>query len=224
MVSVIIPTYNEEKIIGNLLSKLTSGGSFAQIIVSDGCSTDSTAKKASGFNVKLLVTQKQRARQLNEAAKIAKGQILVFLYADCYIEPKAIDDITKAIEKGYLGGCLSQKINSNNKIFKIIAESGNLRARFSRIFYGDQVIFVRRDKFFELGGFDEVDIFDDVLFSRKLRRAGKTLALKTPVVCSARRWQKQGVIKTTIINWIITCGFLLNVSTKVLKKIYLDIR
>jgi hypothetical protein len=69
-----------------------------------------------------------------------------------------------------------------------------------------------------------MELFDDVVFSRKIRREGKTCILNKKVYSSARRWEKQGVAKTTIKNWLLSLGFYLGVSPRMLKKLYSDIR
>ena len=65
---------------------------------------------------------------------------------------------------------------------------------------------------------------DDVMFSKKLKKSGKTCMLDKKVYTSARRWEKQGVIKATAINWLLTLGFLAGLSPGMLKRIYHEIR
>ncbi|MCQ9208389.1 MAG: glycosyl transferase family 2, partial [Omnitrophica bacterium] len=117
-----------------------------------------------------------------------------------------------------------QRITDSRAIYRWIESSGNIRAKLSKIFYGDQAIFVRRDIFFKIGGFDEVALFDDVLFSKKLRREGQTRVLNRNVYTLPRRWKRQGIIKVTLINCIVNIGFKLGVSPQRLKKFYCEIR
>lgn len=81
-----------------------------------------------------------------------------------------------------------------------------------------------RDVFDRIGGFDEVELFEDVMFSKKMKKAGKTSILNEKALSSARRWQKQGICRTTLINWLVSGGFLLGVSPRQLKKVYHDMR
>lgn len=223
MISIIVATYNEEKIIKKTLEALPYDQDV-EIIVVDGQSTDQTQNIIGKFPVKMLSTDKNRAKQFNLGAKTSRGDILVFLHADCSLETGALDAIKKAIAKGFIGGGLSQEIRDSRKIYERIAKSGNLRAKILKIFFGDQALFVRRNIFFDIGGFDEVELFDDVLFSKKLRKKGKTVLLDKKVFTYSRRWTKQGVIKTTAINWLITAGFVLGVSPRFLRRVYKDIR
>jgi rSAM/selenodomain-associated transferase 2 len=223
MISIIIPVYNEEKTIKLLLDSLSYNHKF-EIIVVDGSSTDETLKIASAYSVKIIKSIKNRARQLNEGARLAKGDKFLFLHADCRLEQGSLEDIECALNNGFIGGCLSQKIESGKIIYRFIEGSGNIRARLSRVFYGDQGIFVRRDAFFKIGGFDDVELFDDLIFSKNLKQIGKTCQLKKRIYSSARRWERQGIVKATLINWLLSLGFLLGLPPDRLSRIYKDIR
>ncbi len=223
MISIIIPVYNEEKTIEKTLSSLIKE-TGVEVIVVDGGSTDSTVSCICNYPVTVIKEKKNRALQMNAGAREAKGDVLLFLHADCILEEGAIGAIRDSVSSGFVGGCLRQVINSPGFIYRMIEASGDIRAKVSRIFYGDQAIFVRKDIFSKLNGYDDVSLFDDVLFSKKLRRAGKTCVLDKKVYASNRRWQKQGIVKVTAINWLVSAGFMLGVSPRVLKKIYKDIR
>lgn len=223
MISVIIPAYNEEKTIGRLLDNIAAQKNV-EVIVVDGGSSDRTEDVVKSYPVKVIRTRKQRALQCNKGAEIAKGRMLVFLHADCVFQEGSLDAISNCIDKGFIGGCLRQQIDIDKGIYRFIENSGNLRAKMSKIFYGDQAIFVRSDIFSQIGGFDRVDLFDDVLFSKKMKKAGKTCLLDKKVYTSPRRWQRQGLLKTTFINWLLSLGFILGVSPRLLKKVYFDIR
>lgn len=223
MISIIIPVYNEEKLIQSVIESVV-GEKGVELIIVDGKSTDNTAVLARNYNIKLVNTEKNRGLQMNEGAKAAKGDIFLFLHADCLLDEGSLGAITNCITQGAVGGCLKQKIGADNIVYRWIESSGNIRAKLFKVFYGDQAIFVRRDIFFKIGGFDEVALFDDVLFSKKLRKEGKTCLLDKKVHTLARRWESQGLVKTTFINWLISLGFMLRISPRKLKKIYYDVR
>lgn len=223
MISIIIPVYNEEKLIQSVIESVI-GEKGVELIIVDGKSTDNTAVLARNYNIKLVNTEKNRGLQMNEGAKAAKGDIFLFLHADCFLDKGSFQEIINCINEGFIGGCLKQRIADSRIIYRWIESSGNIRAKLSKIFYGDQAIFVRRDIFFKIGGFDEVALFDDVLFSKKLKKEGKTCLLDKKVHTLARRWESQGLVKTTFINWLISLGFMLRISPRKLKKIYYDVR
>lgn len=223
MLSIIIPAYNEEKTIQKTLEGLSNKDNI-EVIVVDGGSHDRTVALAKQHPVMIARAPKNRALQMNEGAKRAKGDAFLFLHADCLPEEEGIKAIRAALENGCVGGCLRQRIQSPKAIFRWIETSGNLRAKLFKIFYGDQAIFARRDVFFQIGGFDNVDLFDDVIFSKKLKRAGKVCIVNKKVYTSARRWQRQGIVKTTLINWLLTLGCVMGISPSSLKKFYSEIR
>jgi len=224
MISIIIPVYNEEQTIKRLLEALSGEKDKPEIIIVDGGSTDKTLAIAQAYPVKIIHSGKGRSRQMNRGAQAASGDILLFLHADCLPEQGTPAAIKEFLNEGHIGGCLHHKIDSSGLIYRLIEVSGNLRAKWSKIFYGDQAIFVRREDFFKIGGFDEVDLFEDVLFSKKLKRSGKVGQLDKKATASARRWQNQGLVKATLINWLLTIGFLTGIPVNRLKKFYLDIR
>ena len=161
---------------------------------------------------------------MNEGAKISRGNILLFLHADCFFEEGVLEAIEDYLTKGYIGGCLSQIINSNRIIYRFIEASGNIRAQLFKIFYGDQAIFARKDIFLKVDGFDDVILFEDTLFSKKLKKEGRLRVLNNKVFVSPRRWEKNGIMKTTFINWFLTLGFMLGVPLHILKRLYIDVR
>lgn len=91
-------------------------------------------------------------------------------------------------------------------------------------FYGDQGIFVKKDTFLKLGGFPEIPIMEDILFTEKLRKCGKTVVLPDKILVSARRWEKMGIIKTTLLFNLIILLFWLKVPLNRIKKLYEDLR
>lgn len=223
MTSIIIPVHNEEMAIQQLLERLPYNDDL-EVIVVDGMSSDSTVALAKKYPVNILQAPKNRALQMNEGAKRARGDAFLFLHADCFLEEGVLEAIKDYLTKGYIGGCLSQRINSNRIIYRFIEASGNIRARLFKIFYGDQAIFVRKDIFLKLGGFDAVPLFEDILFSRKMKKEGKTAILSKTVYASSRRWEKRGIIKTTFIHWLLTLGLHLHIPFVKLKRIYDEVR
>lgn len=223
MVSVIIPVYNEEAAIEKALRSLPDTDEL-EVIVVDGGSADKTVELARPFQVRIVSASKNRALQMNVGAGEANGETLLFLHADTILEEGALEAVQDCANTGYVGGCFTHKIDSDRIIYRIIEASGNLRAKLFGVFYGDQGIFVRKDVFIKMGGFDDVRLFEDVIFSKRLRREGKVRVLRKRAYCSPRRWEKQGVVRATLVNWLVTIGFLLGVSPSRLKRVYWDVR
>lgn len=223
MISTISPIYNEEVILSNNGLAFQELARKTELIFVDGGSSDRSVEIAKHY-AKVLYSKKGRATQMNEGAYSAKGDILLFLHADTTVSLKALDSIERKVSRdAVIGGCLTQRIDKKTPIYRLIETQGNTRARLSKIFYGDQGIFVRRDVFFELKGFPEVPIMEDVLFSMKLRKVGKTTVLPEPITVSARRWERDGIIKTTLLYSLSLILFRLKFPLERIKLLYEDL-
>lgn len=224
MISIVIPLYNEEAVLSRARAQLRELSSHAEIIFVDGGSLDRCAEFASRYG-KVLRGKKGRAAQMNYGAAQARGGILLFLHADNLISADTLEAIERRImEDGYIGGCLTQRIDNNAFIYRLIEWQGNARARITKEFYGDQGIFVKKSIFLSMGGFPEVPIMEDLLFSRKLRTIGKTVVLSDKIMVSARRWKKNGIIKTALLFNLIILLFWLKAPLSNIKQLYEDLR
>ena len=218
MITIIIPIYNEEKILSKNLPGFHRLAKESELIFVDGGSSDRSAEVAKVYG-KVVRTGKGRGLQMNYGAEHAESDILLFLHADNIISPKTVASVEKRLKNsGYIGGCLTQRIDRKGLIYRILETHGNLRARATKIFYGDQAIFVRKDKFLKLKGFPEVPIMEDVLFTKKLRRSGRTVVLSNKVTVSPRRWEKKGVLSTILLHNYITLLHCLRFPLDKIKK------
>jgi rSAM/selenodomain-associated transferase 2 len=222
VISVIIPTFNEEQGIKKVLQCLTQEAVFHEILVVDGGSLDKTRELASPL-AKVVLSKKGRGIQLNEGVEHAKGEILFFLHGDCLIEPGTLAEIEKAMRK-FSGGCLTQSILDSNPLFRFIEWTGNVRARLCKVFYGDQGIFVRKDVFLKLGGYPSLPLFEDIEFTRRLRKKHPTIVLSKRIYTSNRRWNRQGILKTTLMNRLLLTLFYFGLPVDLLSKWYRDVR
>ena len=222
MVSIVVPILNEEKVLPRLGENLRRLSGPKEVLFVDGHSSDRSAEIASDFG-RVLVSARGRARQMNTGAAEASGDILFFLHADCLLPTDALGAIERALcNREVVGGCLTQTYapHVRTPMFKWIALSGALRARICRTFYGDQGIFCRREVFAAAGGYPEQEIFEDVVFSKRLGRCGLTTVLSTPIVCSPRRWREHGLLRTTLVNYRVQLGWMLNGRAKHLAGLY----
>jgi hypothetical protein len=97
----------------------------------------------------------------------------------------------------------------------------NLRSRLTRIPYGDQAIFIRASYFRSIGGFKEIPIMEDVDLMRRIKRKGwRIVIFQEPVITSARRWEKEGLLFGTLRNWFLMTLFLCGVSPERLARFY----
>lgn len=205
MMSVVIPTLNEAAHLERLLPALLEVTPELDIVVADGGSGDATVEVVRRFpRVKLVTAPRGRARQMNEGARLASGDVLLFLHADTTLPPGAQHAVASALRRPDVGGGrFDVRFDSPRPMFRVIATMMNWRSRASGIATGDQAIFVRRDVFDALGGYPDIPIMEDVEFSRRLKRSGRVTRLALRVTTSARKWQREGVSRTILLMWTL---------------------
>ncbi|MEM9137087.1 MAG: glycosyl transferase, partial [Cyanobacteria bacterium P01_F01_bin.42] len=104
-------------------------------------------------------------------------------------------------------------IVSQNPLLNWISTMASWRSRLTRIPYGDQVIFIRRSMFDALDGYPNIPILEDVALMKKMKRCQASIQiLRDPVLISPRRWQKEGIVFTTVRNWMLLLLYELGVS------------
>lgn len=224
MLSVVIPIYNEEKILATKPAFFGGLSKQSELIFVDGESTDESVEVAASYG-KVLHCGKGRAKQMNHGAEHTRNDILLFLHADNCISAQTLENIEKKIHHtGAVGGCLMQGIDKKGLIYRFIEAQGNIRARRSRIFYGDQGIFVRKEVFDRLGGFPDVPIFEDILFSGRLKEQGKTTVLSDKIIVSPRRWEKRGIVRTMVMFNTLLIMFKMGYPLEKIRALYEDLR
>lgn len=224
MISIIIPVYNEEKVLLENLSFFSDLFKQAELIFVDGESSDRSVEVAARFG-KVISSEKGLADQMNFGARDAANDILLFLHADCRVSLDTLGVIEADMEGGgFVGGCLTQRIDKEGLVFRVIEALGNIRAALTKVFYGDQGIFVKKDVFLELGGFPEVPVMEDVLFTKKLRKAGKTKVLGEQISVSPRRWVARGVMRNILLYSLMNIMFWFKVPLRNIKALYNDVR
>jgi rSAM/selenodomain-associated transferase 2 len=223
-ISVVVPVYREEKRINETISALyyACGDDEVEVIVVDGSPEGSTLAAVQGRSVHLVLSEKGRARQMNRGASLASGDVLVFLHADTRLPPRAFSLIEGALDNPkVVGGAFDLAIDGQGFAFRLIERAASLRSRLTRIPYGDQAIFIRRDYFREIGGYRDIPLMEDVELMRRIKRRGDRICiLPEPVLTSARRWQKEGVLHCTIRNWTIFTLYTLGVPPEKLARFY----
>lgn len=229
-ISIIIPVLNEADRIWSTLSSIQSTSNHVEIIVVDGGSRDKTVTVAESFGVKVLSVEPGRARQMNAGAAVARGEILLFLHADTRLPAefeiliyqalgetekyrKNSPQLTTAAKiQNPIAGAFKLKIDAQLKGLQLVEKMVNLRSRLLGMPYGDQAIFLKSAVFRDIGGFPDLPILEDFELILHLRRLGQIVIVPASVLTSGRRWQKLGVLKTTLINQLIILGYFLGVA------------
>ena len=222
-ICVIIPVLNEAKVIERNLRDLNKN-LITETIVSDGGSNDATVEIASRF-AKVVRSNPGRGTQMNFGAKAATSDILLFLHVDTILPDQWRERILSSMaNEGVVGGAFSLSIDSDRLSHRIIAATANLRSRLTKLPYGDQGIFVKRSVFEKIGGFKDIPIMEDVDLMRRLKKSGKIVILDDKVKTSARRWEKEGIVYTTIRNWLLLTLYYMGVTPERLCKLYRAVR
>ena len=223
-VSVIIPVLRETRPLDPLIDHLLqiADGVPVEMIIVDGSPDEESIKAVSREGVTLLAAPAGRARQMNAAAAAAAGAHLLFLHADTLLPPGAFRRIEQTLSQGdCVAGAFDLRYNSERLSMRLIARVACLRSRLTRIPYGDQAQFFRRDYFEKICGFADIPLMEDVEIMRRVKDRGDSISiLHEAVVTSARRQEKEGIVYCTLRNWTIVTMYFLGMSPERLVRFY----
>lgn len=223
-ISIIIPVLDEASIINRTIGSVLSlpyDGEI-EVIVVDGSPYRETLNAITRRDVIKLASSRGRARQMNNGASAAGGELLLFLHADTELPEEALNIISRCMEKGdFVAGAFDLGINSGRPVFRLIELGASLRSRLTKTPYGDQAIFIWRDYFHGIGGFKDIPLMEDVELMRRIKKAGgKTHIVPEKVMTSPRRWEKEGLVFCTLRNWALITLYSFGVRPEKLVKFY----
>jgi rSAM/selenodomain-associated transferase 2 len=202
-ISVIIPALNEAAAIADCLNSVRPQRP-KQILVVDGGSSDDTVAAAAQAD-EVLVTARGRALQMNAGAARAVGDLLLFLHADCQVQPGALAEVERLLQSGrVVAGCLTMTVRAQGALYRCIDACASARVRLTGLIYGDQGLFLRKRDFERLGGFPALRFMEDLFLSRALRRRGRVVVARSRIFVSPRRWQHAGLVRQSLRNWTLT--------------------
>jgi len=202
-VSIIIPSYQEEKYIENTLKSLRNQDfkDEFEIIVVDGNSKDKTAKIARRYADKVIVSRRRGiALQRNLGAKLARGEILLFIDADTFLWYNGLKEIVKAFEEDGVIGATCPLLPSSPKLYTLLYYSIYNQFCKSSLKTKPQVaggvVAYRKDAFFRVNGFNEkLKMLEDFDLSERISKLGKIKFVETTfAITSTRRLEKWGLI------------------------------
>lgn len=225
LLSIVVPTLNEERTLPGLLLDLSSLAVPHEIVVSDGGSVDATLVAAERSGACIVSGPAGRGIQLRAGADAASGALLCFLHADIRLSGPAVDDLARlATEPPAHSYAFRLRIESRGLAFRMIEAGTNLRGRCMGLPFGDQGLIVTRTAYDAAGGYPAIPLMEDVALVRALRREPGIRLLKTTVTVSARRWEREGPFRRTFLNQMLLARYLVGEDPHHLVRRYLPER
>jgi rSAM/selenodomain-associated transferase 2 len=220
--SVIIPTLNEAENIKELIPLLHKyGGDFiTEIIVVDGGSEDKSCEIAQNLGARVLKSElSSRAVQLNLGANMATASTFYFVHADTRPLKSFATDLQKALIEGHKAGCFRYQFDSNTFLLRL----NSWFTRFNGIFSGggDQTLFITRDFFNTLGGYDVRFCFmEDFELVKRIKRKTKFHIIPKAITVSARKYRANSWLRVQLVNLFVFTLFHVGVAPEKLKRSY----
>jgi len=212
MLSIIIPTFSEEKYLPFLLESIKKQKfTDYEIIVADANSQDKTVEIAKTFDCK-VVSGGSPAKGRNEGAKAAQGDIFLFTDADnIFWSENFLETLMREFKKRNLDIATFPIYPKGKKIDKILYGIYNNFINLTQYPAAFNSILVKREIFEKVGGFDEeIKIGEDQYFVKMAKKYGKFGFIKTePVLTSSRRLERDGRLITYLTHIISGIHFLL---------------
>lgn len=219
-ISIVIPAFNEAEAIAGTL-QAARRGTNVEIIVIDGGSGDGTAETARACGAKVVQSGRGRARQMNAGAAAATGGLLLFVHADTRL-PDGFDRHVRTVlaQPGTAAGAFELQLEGSARGLRLLERAANARSRRLQMPWGDQALFLRAERFRELGGFPEMPIMEDLELVRRLRRRGRIAVAPAAVLTSARRYTELGVFRAWLKNRIAVLAYYFGVSPERIARWY----
>lgn len=222
--SIVIPVLNEARnIVAALQALAPLAERGAQRIVVDGGSGDDTPALARPHAEQVIAAPRGRAAQMNAGARLAEGDLLLFLHADTRL-PADADRLIEAALRERVWGRFDVRIAAPGRWAAVVAWLMNRRSRLSGIATGDQAMFMRRDVFERLGGFAAIPLMEDIELSGRLKRVGRPACLAARVTTSGRRWTANGPLRTIWLMWRLRAAYFFGADPARLAARYADTR
>ena len=221
--SVVIPVLDEARGIGDRLTELRALPGIDEIVVVDGGSRDGTVDIARRIpGVCVLEAPRGRGPQMNAGASAAAGDVLLFLHAECSLPRDAGAWVERALaEPRVVAGAFRVRTyaDGGRNWLGPLLRLADLRSRTTRLPYGDQAVFVRREAFHRAGGFPNQPLMEDVELARRLRRVGRIRTVPAEVRVSGRRFLAQPV-RTVLAMRLFPTLYRLGVPPERLARLY----
>lgn len=229
--SIIVPVFNEGGGVGDLLRMLARQEEVAfEILLVDGGSTDGSPEIAwkiareMGLPLRILKTERGRARQMNAGVGTARGEWILFLHADsAFTCPHALKSALALLKKEValssgipVLGHFALRFDQTGEPFWFGYAFCEAKARLNRpgCTLGDQGFLLAKRFFEAVGPFDEsLPVGEDVIWAEQVRRSGRIILISAEIVTSPRRFRTEGFLQRQTLNaMIMACLFTGNAA------------
>jgi|Deesub1362A_J573_1020465.scaffolds.fasta_scaffold02993_3 rSAM/selenodomain-associated transferase 2 len=220
LISVVIPTLDEADHLPRIAPPLLDQPGV-EVIVADGGSRDGTPELARALGFTLVRAPRGRGIQLAAGVARARGELVVLLHADTRLPAGWGDEVRRLLARPEVAlGAFRFRLDQRGWAPRLIETFVAWRSRWLGLPYGDQALFLRAHTLRALGGVPPWPLMEDVALVQRARRLGRVVISPLPAVCSARRWQRLGFLRNTLLNWLTLAAFSLGVSPWRLARFY----
>jgi rSAM/selenodomain-associated transferase 2 len=223
-ISVIIPVFHEGRNINTIVDHIRNlrGGSKVEIVVVEGATERDTLKALHRNDVKKIISPRGRATQMNKGAISSNGNILLFLHADTFLPEETFDIIRETLgDRRITAGAFTLRFIEAPFYMKAFYPFHDLRGMITRVAFGDQGFFMRKEDFIEMKGFRELKVLEDLDMMVRLRRSGRRIMIrKEKVRTSARRYLERGPVRNLLINIFLIISYHIGVDTDRFQHLY----
>jgi rSAM/selenodomain-associated transferase 2 len=224
MISVIVPAHNEKENLLELLPELSNlaVSHDVEVLVCSSRDTNDNSQKINGCKRlrHISCSKKGRALQMNEGAKTAKGDILVFLHADVKPPRNFFSDIKRTIDAGHDAGFFSYRFDKDSFFLRLNASFTARDGIFTG--GGDQCLFIKKDVFDVLGGFNEEQVLmEDFEFFKRMKRRGVPYKIvNNDLIVSSRKYKNNSYLRVNLTNFLLVLLFKIGYDPKALKRLH----
>jgi rSAM/selenodomain-associated transferase 2 len=220
-ISAVIPCLDEAAICVPRLAALQSlRREGHELILVDGGSCDGTVELSRPLVDMALPSAPGRALQMNLGAGAAAGDVLWFLHLDTVFPEGAFGQVLREALDGPGWGRFEVRLSGSRPVYRVIERMMNLRSRLTGMVTGDQGMFVRRDLFEQVGGFPEIALMEDLAISKRLGGIARPACIRSRVVTSCRRWERDGVWRTIGLMWFLRAAYFFGADPDRLARLY----
>lgn len=205
IISVVVPIHKIQKDFSKVRQQLQLATTPIEIIYVISKKLEDVIKTPLSNEHIIHVHNRGRGYMLREGARHIKGDVVMFLHSDTIL-PKNWDIIIRRSlrDEKVIGGGFSLRFDINHLYFTFMLKIVRIFIRLNKMLSGDRGLFVRFQPFQNDLSILEVPIMEDIILSDWMKKHGKVILLKEPVITSADAFVKNGLLHQT---WkIIKCS------------------